>query len=89
MTEDLKRKFEGETDLIVKENISGYRTICEKFTRNKANQNYKCYMAIEIGRDELSKALYNKLTDQQILRIDYDYEKFQEKFNAEMNKSEN
>jgi hypothetical protein len=86
MTEDLKQRFEGGTDLVVKEHVSGYRTICEKFTRK--NGNYKCYMAIEIGSDELSKPVHKKLTDDNILRVDYDYEKFREKFNEAISKAD-
>jgi hypothetical protein len=86
VTEDLKRRFEGGTDLVVQEHISGYRTICEKFTRKGSN--YKCYMAIEIGTDELSKPIHEKLTNDDILRVDYDYEKFREKFNEAMSKAD-
>jgi hypothetical protein len=86
MTEDLKQRFEGGTDLVVKEHISGYRTICEKFTR--IGRDYKCYMAIEIGSDELSKPVHKKLTDDDILRVDYDYEQFRAKFNEAMSKAD-
>ncbi|GHT14589.1 hypothetical protein AGMMS4956_12670 [Bacteroidia bacterium] len=89
MTEDLKRRFEGGTDLVVKERISGYRTICEKYTRNKNNNNsYKCYMCIELGADDMAKAVHNKLTEDQILRVDYDYEKFRNRFNEELAKQD-
>jgi hypothetical protein len=86
MTEDLKQRFEGGTDLVVKEHISGYRTICEKFTRKGSD--YKCYMAIEIGSDELSKPVHQKLTNDDILRVDYDYEQFRAKFNEAISKAD-
>jgi hypothetical protein len=87
MTESLKQRTEGNTDLVVKEHISGYRVICERFTR-APNQNYKCYMAIEIGVDDISKPVHKKLTEDQMLRIDYDFEKFREKFNDAMEKAD-
>lgn len=86
MTEDLKQRFEGGTDLVVREHVAGYRTICEKFTRKGGD--YKCYMAIEIGTDELSKPVHQKLTDDDILRVDYDFEQFREKFNEAMSKAD-
>jgi hypothetical protein len=86
LTEDLKQRFEGGTDLVVKEHISGLRTICERFTRKDGN--YKCYMAIEIGSDELSKPIHEKLSNDDILRVDYDYEKFREKFNEAISKAD-
>jgi hypothetical protein len=88
MTEDLKRRFEGGTDIVVKERISGYRTICEKNTRNPQNGNYKCYMAIELGSGDVAKAVHNKLSDDQILRVDYDFEKFRQRFNEELSKQD-
>ena len=86
MTEDLRRRFEGGTDLVVDEYISNYRVICERFTRTPS-QNYKCYMAIEIGVDEISKPVHKKLTEDQMLRIDYDFENFRDKFNEAIDKA--
>ena len=81
MTEDLRQRFQGQTDIVVRERISGYRVICERFTRDTQTRNYKCYMAIEIGTDAISQTAHQRLTDDQMLRIDYDYERFREKFN--------
>jgi len=81
MTEDLRQRFQGQTDIVVREKVSGYRVICERFTRDAQTRNYKCYMAIEIGTDAISQAAHQRLTDENMLRIDYDYERFREKFN--------
>jgi hypothetical protein len=88
MTEDLKRRFEGGTNTVVKERISGYRTACEKFTKHRETKNWKCYIVIELGTNDMAKAIHNKLSEDQILRIDYDFEKFREKFNEEMSKQD-
>jgi hypothetical protein len=32
----------------------------------------------------MAKAIHKKLSDDQILRVDYDFEKFRDKFNDEM-----
>jgi hypothetical protein len=88
LTEDLKRRFEGGTDIVVKERISGYRTACEKFTKHRETKNWKCYIVIELGANDMAKAIHKKLSDDQILRIDYDFEKFRAKFNEEMAKQD-
>ena len=86
LSEDLRQRFEGRTDLIVQERISGYRVICERFTRTP-ERNFKCYMAIEIGVDDIARAVHQGLNDEQILRIDYDYEQFKERFNEAMQRA--
>jgi len=88
MTEDLKRRFEGGTDVVVKERIAGCRTMCEKFTRNPQNNSYKCYIAIELGANDMAKAVHKKLTDDQILRVDFEFEKFRTRFNEELAKQD-
>ena len=89
LTEDLIQRFEGGTDLVVREQISGYRVICQRMTRDLQTNNFMSYMAIEIGVDEITKAIHNRLTQDQILRIDYNFEQFRERFNDEMKKREN
>ena len=85
-SEDFTRRFEGLTELVSKETVFNYRTICEKMTRNTKNRNYKSYIAIEVGVDETVKHIHRKLTEAELLKIDIDYEKFREKFSIEMQK---
>jgi len=50
---------------------------------------YKTYMAIELSGDDLVSAYNETLTKDQSLKIDYNYEKFKETFDKEMDKFEN
>ncbi|MFN7492439.1 MAG: hypothetical protein ACK5RG_05945, partial [Cyclobacteriaceae bacterium] len=63
----------------------GVRTICEKLVQTK-DGNYKTYIAIELSADELVKQYNQRLSTDDRLKIDYDYEKFKETFNQEMEK---
>jgi hypothetical protein len=48
--------------------------------------NYKTYIAIELSAQDLLSAYNERLSSDERLRVDYDYEKFKETFEAEMNK---
>ena len=45
-------------------------------------------MAIEMSVDAMEEALNNKLSRDQRLKVDYDYEKYKETFDKEMEKLE-
>ena len=85
MTENFMQKFQEMTVQKIKEEISGYRTICEKYTKfmNNGRPAFKCYMAIEIGKDDLLKPVFETLTNDQSAQIDMDYETFKAEFDKE------
>lgn len=86
--EDIEERFEGLSRQVINQVLSGTRTICEKQTRTE-NNTYKTYLAIELRGDDLVKAINERLTEDEKLRIDYDYEKFKKTFEEEMEKMEN
>lgn len=74
------------TKRLVNETIQGYRTICEKYTvRTDKNGTkiYKCYYAIELGKEDASSSLYKGLSSS-TSKLDVDYEKFRMRFEQEM-----
>lgn len=88
MNEEAKRRFEGMSRQVIDQTVKGYRTVCEKYTvstRPNGAEVYKCYYGIELGKDDVSKSLYKGLTNDDKLRLDYDYEKFKEEFNKQLN----
>ena len=89
--EEYKSRDEQITRRIVDETIQGYRTICEKYTvRTDKNGTkiYKCYYAVEIGKEDASSAIYQGLSSQ-TTNLDMDYEKFRMKFQQELSSHEN
>ncbi len=86
--EEVEERFEALNREVVNQQLNNVKTICEKITKTKQGT-YKCYMAIEMGVDALEEALNNKLSKDQRLKVDYDYEKYKETFNKEMEKLEN
>jgi len=83
--EELEGRFESLNREVVDQTLSGIRTICEKLVQTK-DGSYKTYVAIELSADELVKKYNERLSTDERLKIDYDYEKFKDTFNAEMDK---
>jgi len=83
--EDLEQKFESLNREIVDQQLSGVRTICEKLMQTKEGT-YKTYIAIELSSDDLVKKYNERMAADDKLKIDYDYSKFKETFDKEMEK---
>jgi len=86
--EEVEERFEGLTREVINQKLSGVKTICEKQTKT-ADGKYKTYLAIELSGDELASEINERLSQDERLKIDYDYEKFKSTFNEEMSKMEN
>ncbi len=87
--EEVAERFEGLTREVLDQKLSGTKTICEKMMKVNATGNYKCYVAIELSAQDLLAAYNDRLSKDERLRIDYDYEKFKETFDKEMEKLQN
>lgn len=83
--EELEQKFESLNREVVDQTLSGIRTICEKLVQTK-DGNYKTYIAIELSADDLVQQYNQRLSKDDKLKVDYDYEKFKDTFNKEMDK---
>lgn len=86
--EEVEERFESLTREVINQKLSGIKTICEKQTKT-AEGKYKTYMAIELSGDELVTDMNERLSKDERLKIDYDYEKFKKTFDEEMSKLEN
>jgi len=84
--EQAKTRFEGLTRQVVDQQLQGVATICEKFTKTRQNT-YKCYIAQELNGEEILKGIQNKVSGDEKLRLDFEYEKFKNEFNKEMDKN--
>lgn len=83
--EQLEQKFESLNREVVEQTLQGIRTICEKPVQTKEG-NYRFYVAIELSADDLVKQYNSRITADEKLKVDYDYEKFKDTFNKEMDK---
>ncbi|HYG04693.1 MAG TPA: hypothetical protein VD927_19735 [Chryseosolibacter sp.] len=83
--EEIEERFESLNREVVNQTLSGIRTICEKNMLTQQGT-YKSYIAIELSADELVSKYNERLSQDERLKIDYDYEKFKQTFEAEMEK---
>jgi ribosomal protein S20 len=86
--EEVEERFESLNREVVDQTLSGVRTICEKLVKTEQGS-YKTYIALELSADELVSKYNERLSKDERLKIDYDYEKFKETFDKEMAKMGN
>ena len=86
--EQVGERFEGLTREVLDQKLSGTKTICEK-TMQTGTGNYKTYVAIELSAQDLLAAYNQRLSQDDKLKVDYDYNKFKDTFEKEMNKLKN
>lgn len=87
--EEVEERFEGLTREVINQELQGTKTICEKAVKVTDTGNYKYYVAIELSGQDLLGSMNERLSSDERLRIDYDYEKFKETFESEMEKMKN
>jgi hypothetical protein len=85
--EEVLERFESLSREVVNQQLNGTRTICERLTKTPQGT-FKTYIAIELGAEDLLKSVNDRLSRDERLRVDYDYEKFKETFDKEMEKFE-
>ncbi len=85
--EELTESFQELSRTVVNEEIKGAVKTCEKFTKTESG-NYKCYMALELSGNELLQKYNEKLSNDDKIKADYNYEKFKEIFDQEMEEFE-
>ncbi len=85
--EEVTETFQENARTVVSQMIQGVRVICEKQTKT-ADGKYKTYIAIELSADEVLAKYNERLSKEELLKADYNYEKFKETFEKEMEKLE-
>lgn len=83
----MEKRFEDLVREVSKNNLRGSYPICEKTTRNKQGH-YISYVAIELGGEEFLQQTANRLSKDEELKVDYDYEKFRNVYDEAMKEME-
>lgn len=78
-------RFEGLNREVIKEEFVGVKTICEKLTKTTKGK-FKTYIAIELSAQKLVDKFHERMMKDDLLMIDYDYEKFKDTFEKEIGK---
>lgn len=79
----MEKRFEDLIREVSENKLQGAIPICEEVTQNDEGH-YIAYAAVELGGDEFVKNSANRLSKDEELKVDYDYEKFKESYKKAM-----
>jgi hypothetical protein len=85
---EFNQRYEGLSREVINQRLNGTRVICEELMRTSEGL-YKTYIAIELSGEDIVNAMNQRIAADDRLRLDYDYEKFKETFNEEMEQMKN
>jgi len=85
--EDMHDKVVAVAEEISKANVAGYRVSCEKFVIYN-DGSFGCFVSIEFGKDKFVKEMYDGLSKKQLLRADYDFDKYNKMFEEDLREYE-
>jgi hypothetical protein len=77
--------FNEIANTTVKETLRGAVPICEKLTQ-RADGKFVFYIAYELSGEQISQAYSERLSNDERIMAEFNYENFKETFNAEMAK---
>jgi len=84
---NMEKRFEELIREVSNNKLQGTYPICEKTTRNDSG-NYISYVAVELGGEEFMEQSANRLSADEELKVDYDYEKFKSSYEKAMEQLE-
>jgi len=87
-SEDFHDKMVTVSKEVAQANVSGYRTGCEKYTVSPQDASYNCYVMIEFGNQKVVKEMYDKMSNDKMLKADYDFDRYMNDFNKDLKEYE-
>lgn len=85
--QEFQQRYEGMSREVINQKLVGTRIICEEVTRTPEGR-YRTYVAIELSGNEILDAMNERISRDDRLRLDYDYDRFKNTFNEEMRNME-
>jgi hypothetical protein len=86
--EEVTETFQEMARTVVDQEIRGAVEICEKLTQRE-DGTYVSYVALELSGQKIADSYNQGLSQNEKLKADYNYEKFKETFEKEMEKMAN
>ena len=81
--EEVLELFEENARTVINQQLSGAKSICDRMMVTQSGK-YKYYIALELSGDNIVKDYYKSLSKNDKIMVDYNYEKFKETFEKEM-----
>ena len=86
--QEFKEKTQAITRQVTDQVLNGLNAICQKdFTLSSGK--YEVWIALEMPIENVGKSIYDKVSDDEKIRLDYDYEKFKDELQKEIEKKRN
>ncbi len=85
--QEFQQRYEGLSREVINQKLTGTRIICEEVTRTPEGR-YRTYVAIELSGNEIHDAMDARISRDERLRLDYDYDRFKNSFDEEMRNME-
>lgn len=86
--EEVTETFQEMARTVVDQELRGAVEICEKLTQRE-NGTFVSYVALELSGSKIADAYNSGLSQNEKLKADYNYEKFKDTFEKEMEKMAN
>jgi len=85
--QEFKEKTQAITRQVTDQVLNGINVVCQKdFTLSSGK--YEVWIALEMPVENVGKNIYNEITNEEKIRLDYDYEKFKEELQKELEKKQ-
>lgn len=82
--EEVLERFEENSRTVIDQRLSGVVVACDRVTQVAATSKFKYYIALELDGEKIVKDYYKALSKNDKIMVDYNYEKFKETFEKEM-----
>lgn len=83
--EDFKQITKQITRQVTEQELTGINITCEQnFTLSSGK--YEVWVGIEMPMENIGKSIYDNISQEKKIRLDYDYEKFKEELQKELEK---
>ena len=82
--EEVLERFEENSRSVIDQRLSGVVVACDRVTKVASTNKFKYYIALELDGEKIVKDYYKALSKNDKIMVDYNYEKFKETFEKEM-----
>ena len=87
--EQITETFKDMSRTVASQRLNAVKEICGVSTNDPTTGKYKYYIAIELGSEDLLNNLNKTLSNDQVIKTEYNYERFKKTFESEMEKLNN
>ncbi len=85
-TPDLSQKFESMNQVVVSQMLTNITVAREKFFKSKDTNDYRCFVGIEMAKEDVGKGVIDRISQDTKDRIDFDAAQYRKIFDEKTGK---